>query len=122
MTIKQAIDIVDAIKPNQYSRTVKAQWARNIERRVHNEIYLNHEHEDIEFTLPTEEDGEEYALFAPAPYDELYLLYLAAQIDSANAEYGRYNNTVRQFDSVYRDFEKFWQSGHMPCPLNLIKY
>lgn len=122
MTIKQAIDTVDAIKPNQYSREVKLEWAKNIERRVYNEIYLNHEHEQIEFSPPAEGNDESYELFVPSPYDELYILYLAAQIDSSNAEYGRYNNTVRQFDSVYRDFEKFWQSEHMPCPRNFITY
>ncbi len=122
MTVKQAIDIADAVKPNQYKREIKVEWVKNAERRIYNEIYSNHESGEVRFVPPDENSGEDTELFAPPPYDELYPLYIEAQIDAANAEYGRYNNSVRRFEAVYGDFEKFWQSGHMPSPLNLMKY
>ncbi len=122
MTIKQAIDRADALKPNSYAHADKVKWVKDVERRVYNEIYINHEPGDKEFVPPTDEDDDSYELFAPSPYDELYVLYLSAQIDAANSEYGRYNNTARQFESVYGDLERFWQAGHMPIPLNLIRF
>lgn len=120
MTIKQAIDTADAVKPNRFTREVKTKWLINLENRIYNEIYLTHEHNE-QMTVPSGED-EEAELFVPQPYDEMYILYLAAKIDSRNAEYGRYNNEIKQFNEIYSDFEKFWQSKHMPLSEQKIRY
>lgn len=121
MTIKQAIDTADAVKPNRFPREVKIKWLLSLENRIYNEIYANHEDGGEQMILPGGED-EETELFAKQPYDEMYILYLAAKIDSRNAEYGRYNNEIKQFNEIYSDFEKFWQSKHMPLSEQKMQY
>lgn len=122
MKIIDAIKIVDSIKPNQYTIQNKIRWLCQIEERIKNEIYMTHEHDDIEFTDLSAENKNEIELFAPPPYNELYIFYLAWKIDSCNAEYSRANNDAEQFNNVYSDFEKYYNRQHMPMPANKIVY
>ena len=82
--------------------------------RVKEEVIDTHEGaEDVTFdgyndgTLGTE-------LLIPHPYDELYSLWLEAQIDYANNEYGRYNNSIAMFNATYSAFERWFNRNHMP--------
>ncbi|MCH5325532.1 MAG: hypothetical protein J1E39_10020 [Eubacterium sp.] len=122
MTINEVIAKVDSIRPNQYSKDEKIRWLLQVEDRIKNEIYMTHEHDDIEFTDTSEEDEGEITLFAPSPFDELYILFLAWRIDSYNAEYSRANNDAEQFNNIYSDFEKYYNRQHMPIPVNRITY
>lgn len=57
---------------------------------------------------------EEEKLLVPAPYDEVYIRWLEAQIDYANGEYGRYNNSMTMFNASYSAFRNYWNRTHMP--------
>lgn len=53
-------------------------------------------------------------LTAPAPYDEVYLRWLEAQIDYANGEIERYNNSITAFNHAYSAFERYYNRTHLP--------
>lgn len=40
--------------------------------------------------------------------------YLAAQIDFANAEFGRYNNDMMLFNTLYAAFQNDYRQKHLP--------
>lgn len=59
------------------------------------------------------EDGDK-PLLVPAPYDELYDLYLFAMIDYHDREYGGYNNDMEQFNAAFGAFRRHWWRRQTP--------
>ena len=77
MTVKEVIETVDALRPNEIAAEDKRKWLYELESRIYEDLYVTHEHEGIEFT-DTENitsDGTT-ELFIKAPHDEIYILYL----------------------------------------------
>lgn len=111
MTVKSAIDTADEIRPNSFSQELKINWIAAFERRIYNEIFAVHKNADAEFT-DTDNLTEGTVLFAPAPYDEAYVLHLCAMMDFYNAEYSRYNNDKMLLDALYSDFCKWYNRNY----------
>ena len=59
------------------------------------------------------EDGDKPLLVGP-PYDNLYDLYLMAQIDFYNREAENYNNSALAFNQAMDEFKKAYHRAHMP--------
>lgn len=125
MTIREAIDRADSIKPNQYKDEVKMQWLSELDQRIYNDIFLTHEdnpYEGIEEPAEGEEDmrlifpytDDSRVLLAESPYDMLYVSYLMAQIDFYNEETSRYQNTASMYNSQYDDYARWYNRSHMP--------
>ena len=115
MTIIEAITRVDAIKPNTYSQIDKVKWLSELDGIIKAEIIDTHEGgENVAFSGYTEYTDLDTKLLVPAPYDEVYIRYLEMQIDYANNEYGKYNNSMVMYNSVYTAFEKYYNREHMP--------
>ena len=96
MTIREALNGIDGLKPNTYDESVKVAWLSALDMRIHQEIVLTHAHEAGEesFSGYTEQTDEDTELLVEAPYDELYLYYLESKIDYGNGEMGKYNNSI----------------------------
>lgn len=115
MTIIEAINQIDSLKPNIYSSTDKVRWLSNLDWMVKTEIIDTHEGaEDVSFGGYTEETPLETVLLVSAPHDDLYIKWLEAQIDYANGEYGRYNNSLPTFTATYSTFNNYYNRTHMP--------
>ena len=46
-------------------------------------------------------------LTAPAPFDQLYLLYVMAMMDHTEGDTARYENTAILFNAVYQGYGKW---------------
>ena len=115
MTIIGAITRVDAVKPNTYSQIDKVKWLSELDGIIKAEIIDTHEGgENIAFSGYTEYTDLDTKLLVPAPYDEVYIRYLEMQIDYANNEYGKYNNSMMMYNSALSAFEKHYNREHMP--------
>lgn len=115
MTILEAISRVDAVKPNSYSQTEKIAWLSRIDATIKNEIIDTHEGaENITFNGYDNDTDTNTELLVPAPYDEVYIRYLEMQIDYANNEYGKYNNSMVMYNAAYSAYEKYYNRTHMP--------
>lgn len=115
MTIIEAINRVDALKPNSYTELDKIAWLSKLDGAVKREIIDTHEGgEDIIFNGYDETTPVDTELLVKAPYDDLYLYWLESRIDYHNGEYGRYNNTVTTYNEAYAAYERFYNRGHMP--------
>ncbi len=117
MTIKEIIERSDSLRPNSFLASEKTDWLIDFENRIYNEIYSTHKC-DIPFTVVADAT-EETELFVTSPYDEMYVLYLCSMVDFANAEYDRYNNDMAMLESVYGDYEKYFNSTH-ECALDTL--
>lgn len=115
MLISEAIDTLDRIKPNQFSREEKVKWLSDIDLQIYEEIILTHEGEDILFNGYDEDtDIESTALLVPSPYDELYIHALKRQVDLNNEEYAKYNNDSILFNSAYTNFYDWYNRHYAP--------
>ena len=115
MKILEAITKIDTLKPNSYTQTEKIKWLSTLDGVIKTEIIDTHEGgEGIVFNGYDDNTSLDSELIAPSPYCDVYLRYLEAQIDYANGEINKYENSMTMFNSAYSNFEKFYNRTHMP--------
>ena len=115
MTIIEAITRVDALKHNTYTQTDKIQWLSRLDWMVKKHIIDTHEGADqVTFVGYDNNTDLQTELLVPAPYDEVYLRWMEAQIDYHNGEYGKYNNAVDMFTTSYEAYQNYYNRNHMP--------
>ena len=116
MTIKDCIDIVDNIKPNQYTTREKVMWLSFVDETIINDVLKTHEGYDGRYDLfeGYTEDKLSAVLIVQSPYDRLYTQYLKMKIDLENGEMARYNNSSALFNTYLLEFKKYYNKTHMP--------
>lgn len=115
MTIAEVISKVDELKPNTYTTEDKVEWLSNLDARVKSKIIDAHEGgEQVQFHGYDSVLDKDTELLVPAPYDEMYLSWLEAQIDYYNGEDERHNNAIMRFNNAYEDYKKHYTRTHMP--------
>lgn len=120
MTLNEAISRIDNIKPNGYTLIEKIKWISTLDGIIKEEIIDTHEGaEEVTFNGYDENSSLTTTLLVPAPYDDIYLRWLEAQIDYANNEYGKYNNSITLYNTAYATFERYYNRKHMPIEKKL---
>lgn len=115
MTIIEAVTGIDSFKTNTYSQDDKIQWLSKLDMTVKLEIIDTHEGgDDIEFSGYTSATPVETVMLIPAPHEDVYLRWLEAQIDYANGEFGKFNNSITMFNASYAAFANYYNRTHMP--------
>ena len=115
MTIMDALYRIDELKPNSYSQPEKIKWLSSLDGVIKSEIIDTHKGgEDIVFSGYTENADLTTVLLVPAPYDDIYLKWLEAQIDYTNGEYGKYNNSLVAYNDAYDLYQRHYNRTHMP--------
>ena len=115
MTIIEAINRIDSLKPNTYTQEDKERWLSNLDGIVFEKIIQTHEGAEItEFGGYTPEIPMDTELIIPAPYDDIYIKWLESQIDYANNEYDKYNNSIVAYNDAYAEYERHYNRTHMP--------
>ena len=107
MNIREAIDLVDKLKPNNYTDIEKKLWLSVIDKRVFLEIISTHQNGEIDafdgYDIDTEDTTE---LLIPHPYaEEVYRHWLESQIDFANQEINKFNNDIALFTRCVRLYQ-----------------
>lgn len=101
-TMNKVIEYVDRVKPNAYTDEDKYRWMRTLEGRVAREVMGDNE---SCCEVPEDADAE---LLVKAPYEDVYSLYVMAQIDLMNKEYDHYNNMVMAFMDLMEQFKAWY--------------
>ena len=115
MTIQDAIARTDTLKFNTYEMADKISWLSKLDWMLKRLIINTHEGaEEIPFSGYNADTDPETELLAPAPYDEMYLRWLEAQIDLANGEIEKYNASIMLFNTEYGAYENYYNRNHMP--------
>lgn len=116
MTIKECIDRVDNLKPNQYSIEDKVEWLTFLDMKIVNDVLKTHEGYDGKYDDFTgySPDNLGAPLIVPMPYDRLYTSYICMKIDEHNGETARYNNSASMYNSYLMEYKKWWNKNHMP--------
>lgn len=117
MTIKTVLDYIDAYKASVFPDSQKIKWLSDLDMRVDRDVIQTHQLPD-DYTAFTgyaaDVDTEDAVLLVTEPYDGIYIRWLEMQIDYANGDYDRYNNTAAAFSALYGDFERYYNRTHMP--------
>lgn len=115
MTIMQALGKIDSLKHNTYSQSDKVDWLNRLDGMVKAQIIDTHEgSEEILFPGYDGSTSLDTVLLVPAPFDEMYLRWLEAQINYHNGEISQYNESITMFNSVWTNFANWYNRKHMP--------
>jgi len=114
MTIDQAINTLDARRSNTFSRQEKIGWLSQLDKLICEEVISTHQGEAISFVGYTADTDPQTRLLVPAPWDEIYLHYMQAQIDYINGEMTRYTNAAALFNNVLSAYKNHYHRSHAP--------
>lgn len=115
MKIIEAINRLDALKFNTYTQADKIEWLSRLDNTVKQQIIDTHEGgECISFTGYNENTPTNTELLIPAPYDDVYLRWMEAQIDYHNGEYDKFNASIIMYNTAYENFANYYKRNHMP--------
>lgn len=118
MTIYEAINLVNKLRPNQYGDNLKIKWLSKLDGQIYKEVFQTHEGNTTEsFSGYDDNASQDTVLLVPYPYDEdIYNYFLQAQIDKENGEMGKYNQNITLYNNAYRNFQNDYNRTHMPLP------
>ena len=118
MTIQEAIDRVDILKPNHFTFEDKVKWLSQLDGQIYSDIILAHEKAEgtpDSFAGYDNDTWPDVELLVPFPYsDDIYVYYLAAQIDLGNAEISKYNNDKTLYNTALQTYQNYYNRNHMP--------
>lgn len=120
MTVQEALDLADGMKPNMLPRPVKIKFLNELEGKIHEEVLMKHEHTAEEEERPDYENDTNggTVLLVPAPYDMVYPYYIMSCIDHVNQEMDKYNNDRAMFENRYAEMCDWWNRTRMPVTMN----
>ena len=115
MTIMEALHRADALKPSTYTNAERIKWLSILDGIIKTEIIDTHEGgEDVVFEGYEEDVELTKELLVPAPYDDIYIHWLEAQVDYTNGEYGKYQNSKAMYNTSYDAYKNYYNRTHMP--------
>lgn len=120
MTIIEAINRIDSLKPNSYPPEDKIAWLSIIDGEIKANIIDTHEgSENVTFKGYDTDTAHDTVLLVPAPYDDIYIKWLESQIDYANGETAKFNNSIAMYNTTYSAFARYYNRTHMPKGKNI---
>lgn len=115
MTVGDAITKIDAIRPNQYTNAQKVDWLNAVDGQIFVEIIKTHHDADIHHFDGYSASDTTSVLLVPEPYaEDFYTSFLMMQIDRANAEFDKYNQSVTMYNNALLTFRNWYNKKHMP--------
>ena len=115
MKIIQALTRLDALIFNTYTQQDKVEWLSKLDSMVKRQIIDTHEGaEDVVFDGYDDATDQNTELLVPAPYDDMYLRWMEAQIHYHNGEYDKYNNAIIMFNTVFEAYQAYYTRNHLP--------
>ena len=114
MKIIDAIHKIDNLKFNTFPQDMKVGWLSRLDNMVKNQVIDTHEGGGMAFTGYDSDTDIMTELLIPAPYDEVYLRWMEAQIDYHNGEIDKYNISITMFNTEFEAFSNWYHRNHMP--------
>lgn len=117
MTINEVLEKVSRVRMDAVDDSTKAGWLLELDGKLFREVIETHEMNageempDYPKQFPEDEDKD---LLVKAPYDNLYELYVLAQVDFVNREYDNYNNGAMVYAAALDEWKKAYHRTHLP--------
>ena len=111
MKISEAISKATESVPNTLGRNAFIDWLSRLDWQIKTEVLDNYV-DEIEYNGYDADTDEETTLLVYAPYDELYIRYLEAQIHRYYDSISKYNNCIVEFNTIYSKFKAQYNRTH----------
>ncbi len=123
MTIREAIDRADALRPNTVAETEKYLWLAQLDGALRRQVHNQHEAEGEENRAGADlMQADDTVLLAKEPYSGIYLYWLMAQIDLALGELTRYNNDMMLYNMALTEYAVDYKRTHLPVGRGQFKF
>lgn len=113
-TIREIIEQVDLHKPNGFPTEGKLRWIAQLDGKIAQNVLLMGVEELRQFNYRYPEDLDKEPL-VDFPHDDLYSLWLEAQIDAKNGEWNRYQNTIELYNAAYGNYVEWFANTYKPA-------
>lgn len=113
-TIKEIIERVDLVKPNDFSQEQKVRWIAELDGKIALQVFLMAHEEASQFQYAHPEALEQVPL-VKFPHDNLYDRWLECRIDFQNGEYERYQNSLVAYNECYEDYLNWICNSYAPA-------
>ena len=115
MTINEVIRAADRLKHNTHNDEEKVAWLTRLDQMlVRTTINAHVREEDMELPHYDPDIDMDTELLADAPHDEMYIYWLMAQMDLANADFNQYNADITIFNSLHDAYSADYTRHHIP--------
>lgn len=135
MKLREAIEKTDRLHPNTIGFEEKTQWLSDLDYTIYSEQIQSKIDEPMEIVIDPDDPPEdpekvkptpvpfkpyvydadsEKELIVKAPYEELYIAYLAAKCDFYEGDTASYQNQMIMFNSLYNEYCAAYTRAHMP--------
>lgn len=113
-TIREVIERVDGIKSNAFSDEQKVIWLAMLDGKIAADLFLM-SISDIRMLKYRYPQDMETELLVSFPHDDIYDGWLGAQIDYANGEYDKYQNSMALYNASYDSFAVWFLNTYDPA-------
>lgn len=111
MKVMEAIHRIDQLKHNTYDTRQKLMWLSQLDGMVVRQL-LGAYQPELQCPVYDPDTPADRALLVPAPYDEIYLLWLEGRMDYYSGEYTRFNNAMAAFAATYQAYCDHYARTH----------
>lgn len=113
MTIREAIDRADRMRPNAHEWKDKVAWLTAVERLVAD--FMNrHENTNIPKPVYREDTDENTELLLDFEDAEIYTQWLMMKYELHNGDFDAYNNMAMAYNDTMRAWEAEYRRVHRP--------
>ncbi|MDR1590220.1 MAG: hypothetical protein LBS51_08540 [Oscillospiraceae bacterium] len=111
-TIESIIAEVDDVCPNSFTSSVKTRWIARLDMLLWRDLFLQEYIAELDYTWP---ECKDWQVLIAAPDDDIYDLYVRAQIEFHNGEAEKYLNSAAFYDARYREFAAWFINAYQPA-------
>lgn len=113
MTVNECVQHVDKIKPNAFPGSAKIAWIGQLEGKIASEIFLMAPAELKRFHFTSGDGGK--TLLVDPPYDDIYIAYLTAKVDSKNGEFNKLSTAAQAYNRLWDELSAYIANQYSPA-------
>jgi len=109
MTVRQILNTIDNLRPNNTDEETKLGWIEILEKKIAEHMTRYGEREVSVSALTPQQD-----VLLQSEYLYMYAYYAVAMIDLMNQDISMYNNSSTYFNDAFENWQKKWRRENMP--------
>lgn len=117
MKIHEAIARLDRMRPNVVPTDVKVGWLSRVDQYVYSEIMAGRQGAPVDAPLAYTEADMDKNMLVPAPYDELYIYKLEAELYYEEREITKYASSMALYNQAMSEYSKKYAREHRGRPM-----
>ena len=119
MTIQNAMETVEKLRPHAIPSNVVVRWLSDLDMKVFEDLIKTHMDRPDDDLEPYGSDTPVTTeLLIPEPYDmDVYTSYIKLKIDEELAETNRYVFDTQMFNTALTEYYSYYNRRHMPASI-----